>query len=278
MSQPPLDADAVLRDDALLDSLGRGELPSEFDEDATIKLLHAWRNDVAHAAGLPDDALATVGAPALHDQAPAPVLLERRSRLRRPVLVAAAVGAIAVASMGSVAAAGVAEPGSPLWPITKVVYSDRAESLEAREDALSLLRDAKRAAARNQPEEARRLLITAMEEADRVDGKKDQDKIQDQVAEVKAEIAAIDEPSPGVTTPSTPPQSPATPEPIPVPQNPPPTTEPTVPPVETTPPAEPPPSTPAEPTPSPSLEPTPTPSLGDGVGPTGLTTSAPAGP
>lgn len=286
MSQAPLDADAVLRDDTLLDALGRGELPSEFDDDATVKLLHAWRNDIAHAAGLPEVEPSPVGMPALYAPAggadtgtePAGRLVVGRFRLSRRVLVAAAVGTIAVGSMGSVAAAGAAEPGSPLWPITKVVYSDRAESLEAREDALSLLREAKQAADHNRPEEAQRLLNTALEQADRVDGKKDKDKIEDQADEVRAELAAITEPTP-TTTPAPPAQSPEpSSSPAAPPPNPAPTPEPTSPAEPPPSPADPSPTPPVEPSPTPSAEPSPTPSLSDQVGPTGLNTDAPQTP
>ncbi len=172
----PLDADAVLRDDALLDALGRGELLPEFEDDATIRLLLAWRGDIADTAGLPAHAPEPVTVP--HPAEPEPQVAEPivaarsigtarvpayvadeddsghslRGLLTRRVAVAAAFAAFAAGSLGSVAAASTAEPGSPLWPITKVVYEDHAKSVEAREDVLS---PAARRAPGRRPERAR---------------------------------------------------------------------------------------------------------------------------
>jgi outer membrane biosynthesis protein TonB len=253
MSQQPLDADAVLRDDALLDALGRGELLPEYGDDATAKLLLAWRDDVADTAGLPDMAPAapvrSIGTARVPEQ---PVAGRRRFHLSRRMAIAAAFAAFAAGSVGSVAAAGVAEPGSPLWPITKVVYEDRAKSVEAREGALSLLREAREAAERNDPERAQELLNTALAEAGDVSDEADMDKIRAEAAQVQD---AIDEPVPPAQVPQ-PPVPTASPDPVP---STPPSTEPTSPPSPTPGPVEPSPDAPPpspDPSPTPSSEPT----------------------
>jgi hypothetical protein len=213
MTQQPLDADAVLRDDAFLDALGRGELLPEFGDDATARLLLAWRDDVADTAGLPDAAPAPPARSIGTARVPVtPVVDPRRFRWSRRMTAAAAFVAFAAGSVGSVAAAGVAEPGSPLWPLTKVVYEDRAKSLEAREGALSLLREAQDAAERNDPERARELLDTALAEAGDVADKSDKDKIREEAEKVEEQIADTPPPAqkPGPSTSPTP-----TPEPTP---------------------------------------------------------------
>ncbi len=266
MTQQPLDADAVLRDDLLLDALGRGEMLPDYDDDATARMLLAWRDDLATAAGLPDFELAPADLPEfepvhttadLPEVAPVrsigtakvpvtPVEESRRFRWTRRMTVAAAFTAFAAGSVGSVAAAGVAEPGSPLWPITKVVYEDRAKSLEAREGALSLLREAQDAAENNDPERARELLDTALATAGDVVDEADRDKIMAQADKVEEQLAEPPvDPSPS-TTPSPDPQpSPSTePSAEPSPSTPP-STEPTPGNTDPTP----------ETTPSPSSEP-----------------------
>jgi len=247
MSQQPLDADAVLRDDALLDALGRGEMLPEFGDDHTARLLLAWRDDIADTAGLPDVAASPVRSIGTARVPTGPVAEPRRFRLSRRVTVAAAFAAFAVGSIGSVAAAATAEPGSPLWPITKVVYEDRAKSLEAREGALSLLREARDAAEHNNPDQARRLLASALQEAGDVSDESDKDRIQEQADKVVAQLAAMDPTDPAV--PTSPPGSAPVTSPTPVPE-PTPSTEPTTAP-------NPSPSTPGDPGPSPAETPTP---------------------
>ena len=279
MTQQPLDADAVLRDDALLDALSRGEVLPEFGDDAAVKLLLAWRDDVVGTAGLAKESPApavpvrSIGTAKVPEPAPTPPRRDRRGllsqRVSRRAVVAAVAATIGVGSIGSVAAASVAEPGSPLWPITKVVYEDRAKSVEARESSLSLLRRAQEAADHNDSDEAKRLLDTALKEADQVNDEDDKDKIEQQADEVRAQLAAIeDEP----TAPASPPASPQAPaptgtsSPAPAPS---PTPEPSSP-ANPSPTTEPQPE-PTPPPPTPEATPPPTPeSTAGGSAPAGL--------
>lgn len=88
----------------------------------------------------------------------------RRRRLDRVVAAAAAVAAVlAAGSAGSVTAASTARPGDTLWPISRVIYADRARSIEASEDAHTALAQAREAAARGDTETTRRHLQRARE-------------------------------------------------------------------------------------------------------------------
>jgi hypothetical protein len=254
MTQQPLDADAVLRDDVFLDALSRGEMLPEYGDDATARLLMAWREDVADTSGLLDPApvpparsIGTAKVPAM------PIVEPHRFRLNRRMTVAAAFAAFAVGSVGSVAAAGVAEPGSPLWPITRVVYEDRAKSIEAREGALSLLREARDAAEANEPERARELLDNALAEAGGVSDDSDKNKILAQAEAVEEQLAEIDEPVTEPTAPPTPSPTGA-PSPTPTPSAEP-STQPSATPSQSTPVEPSPGTTPSPGTPSPSTDP-----------------------
>jgi hypothetical protein len=285
MTNQPLDADAVLRDDALLDALGRGELLPEYGDDAAARMLLAWRDDIADTAGLPESKpvvpvrARSIGtakvppprSPREDDAAEQPRRLFH-PRMSGRVAVAAAVAAIAAGSAGSVAAASVAEPGSPLWPITKVVYEDRAKSVEARESSLELLREARQAADRNDPVRARRLLTVALREAGDVDDKDDKNKIEDEADAVRAQLAALDEP---VTSPSpsASPQAPA-PSASPTPEPPPsPSEAPVPPPPDPEPSSQPPSPTPVTSPPATAESPPPTPEPSDGLAPNEITES-----
>ena len=93
----------------------------------------------------------------------------RRRRLDRIVVAAAAAAAIlAAGSAGSVAAASTARPGDPLWGISKVIYADRAQSIEASEEAHAALTKARAAAARGDARSARRYLAEAKQKAHEV--------------------------------------------------------------------------------------------------------------
>jgi hypothetical protein len=198
----PLDAEAVRRDDELLDALAFGELEAGYDDDETAQLLLGWRDDIVQSP---------VIAPRLLPASPA----VRRGYLRlskRMTVAAAVVGAVAAGSIGSVAAASVAEPGSPLWPITKVVYTDRAESLEARDSALSSLKKAKQAAAKRNPAEAKHLLAEALKQVTLVREGDDRDQLENEVAEIKQALAAIGSPAED-PAPATDPSASASPSP-----------------------------------------------------------------
>jgi ribosomal protein S20 len=255
-SEPDAGVDAILRDDALLDALARGELPAAYRADITARALTNWRDDIdeglppLRAADLPspvllatprdnssDDTdvlfapLRDLGAddtaqlplllnegasgpdridesvrsafvaagyarpteqlppvrpndeptqqfpasfdrlpPADADDAPVTGLSSRRVRRRRfdrVVVATAAVAAVlAAGSAGSVAAAATARPGDTLWPISRVVYAERARSIEASQDAHASLQKARAAAERGDADAAQRYYAEAQQKLD----------------------------------------------------------------------------------------------------------------
>ncbi len=122
----PVDVVQVRADDALIAALSRAEethIDDPIDE-RLAGLLRNWRDEV-HAE--PERPLVDLAA--AHQalaQAPRP---RRRHNPIGPWATAAAVLVIAFVGMG-LAAKG-AEPGDPLWNVTKVLYSEKAKSVEA---------------------------------------------------------------------------------------------------------------------------------------------------
>lgn len=118
---------AVQVDDALLDALGGtdAELTGSLADQELNELLLAWRRDV-DAEPIPelidtDSAVTTIAA----GRQP----VRTRHRFLVPLATAAAVLAIAFTGVGL--AARDAQPGDPLWGLTRVLYSDHARSVEA---------------------------------------------------------------------------------------------------------------------------------------------------
>ncbi|SHN35823.1 hypothetical protein [Cryptosporangium aurantiacum] len=222
--------DAILHDDALLDALGRGELPASYRDDVAARLLTGWREDlddgllspapmllatvdtestpqddtevlslfrddttplpvftdpdridesvrsafVAAGYARPAGEYPTEPTPQLppsFDEAPPPSEpADRRSRRRRldrvVVAVAATAAIVAAGSAGSVAAAATAHPGDRLWPISRVIYAERARSIVASEEGHASLEKAREAIRRGDPVAARRYLEEAQEKLD----------------------------------------------------------------------------------------------------------------
>lgn len=147
----PIALDVARADDRLLDALGQGEPAPQGDQIAT--LLASWR------AELVDD----LSEDLAEEPLPAPV--PRRSAWSgwRVRLVAAAALA-SLATAGTSLAAVNAEPGSPLWPVTRVINPDRADVL----DAQTTIDQARRAIIEGRQADARRLLDQAQDQIARV--------------------------------------------------------------------------------------------------------------
>ncbi|MGB3440259.1 MAG: anti-sigma-D factor RsdA [Actinophytocola sp.] len=166
-----IDLALVHADDEYLDLLGGSRLVDdeasfgEFGDERLTELLMSWRRDVdAEPIGdLVDTKLATVTVHA------ARMRKKRRPRLLVPVAAAAAVLAIAFAGIGL--AARDAQPGDTLWALSKVLYSERARSVEAAETVKQDLAQARAAltegnveVAKSKLEEANDALPTVMSE------------------------------------------------------------------------------------------------------------------
>lgn len=170
-----------LQDDQLLDLLGRGDLPEgvpdEVDQlDGLGTALAAWRRDVA--ADIPVSAL---DLEALEEPA-APTVM---ARWRRRLLAAGAALALAGGGGAVAAAAAGAGPDSPLWPITQLIYPDRAESRVAELQVEELVERARAAADDQRYDDAAHLLEEAEPLIARVLAPADQERLQDEIAQVK---------------------------------------------------------------------------------------------
>jgi hypothetical protein len=232
----PVDLATVRADDLLLDALGRGEAgPADDELAAMLASWHSDLDtglDADLAADLAADRIPDLVPEPIRDPVPAlpgpaeappagdsvtqllPVIdtSHRPDRLGRPDrtgrtgrrrwrpgayrLVAAGALVVAVAGgVGVAAAAGT--PNSPLWPITKVVNPDRANTLAAEDD----LSQARQAIAAGHYADARRLLNLAAGLIARVPDQKEAARLRAEWAGVAAMLPATT--TPGAPTPAT---------------------------------------------------------------------------
>lgn len=183
-----IDLALVHADDEYLDLLGGARLRDEddplgeFGDEHLTELLMSWRRDVDAEPinDLVDTKFATVTVQA------AKLRRKRRPRLLVPVAAAAAVLAIAFAGVGL--AARDAQPGDTLWALSKVLYAERARSVEAAETVKQDLAQARAAltegnveVAKTKLEEAHDALPTVLSE----DGK---DELEAQHASLVAQL------------------------------------------------------------------------------------------
>lgn len=160
----PIDLVAVQADDELISALAAGMTVSSpgvggYDaDDQVVAMLAAWRSEV-DAEPLPemldlDTATATVLAAS---RPPA-----RRTRHLVPL---AAAAAMIVFTIGGVSiGASEARPGDTLWDVSKVLYSERAESVEAVGRAEVSIDQAKSALARGDSAGAAQILAETDDE------------------------------------------------------------------------------------------------------------------
>ncbi|GAA3245499.1 hypothetical protein GCM10017691_52650 [Pseudonocardia petroleophila] len=164
VSEDPIDLVAVQADDELISALAAGMSVSApgvggYDaDDQVAALLASWRAEV-DSEPLPelvdlDTAMATVQAAS---RPPG-----RRARHLFPL---AAAAAMIVFTVGGVSVgASDARPGDTLWGVSRVLYSERAESVEAAERVESRINEAKDALTRGEPEVAAAALAAAEED------------------------------------------------------------------------------------------------------------------
>ncbi len=221
---------ALLRDDVLADALAKGVFPAEYADDPLVGALWTWREDLVHGPveTMPLRAASQVRvagastAPA-RERATAPTASPVRrdwSWLRMPRLgggrklaVGFAAATIGALSLGSVAAASSAEPGDPLWRLAKVVDGQRAQSLEAREEAFDNLHQAQSAAQNNNPQTAREHLQDALSDAEKVRTKDGKAELSQELAQLESQLTEPEDPE----RPSPTPERSGSPSPSPTP-------------------------------------------------------------
>lgn len=159
---------ATLRaDDRLLDRLGRGA-PGEGDVE---EMLAGWRAGLPTAGPVDGQLLDAVTAAVAgkraarrrrrreHLNGPTPPDRRRERRTARVSLSAAAV--VLIAGGAVTVSAAHAGPDSPLWPVTRAVYGDLAESRAAQTGVGEALAEARVEVGQGHYPEAERLLSVA---------------------------------------------------------------------------------------------------------------------
>ncbi|WP_214407109.1 anti-sigma-D factor RsdA [Pseudonocardia lacus] len=157
----PVDLVAVQADDELINALSSGlpvvtSTPVGYgSEDRVAAILAAWRAEV-DAEPVPelldvDTAVAAIAA--ARDSGSS--LARRRSARARHLAPVAAAAAFLVITMGGVSIGSAsAQPDDVLWPISKVLFSERAASVEAADRVQDHIDRAKQALVEGRPDEA----------------------------------------------------------------------------------------------------------------------------
>jgi len=167
----PMDMTVLAQDEALFEALGRGDPPPAGDDVAM--LLAAWRADLTDTD--------TTVRPAIP-----PVVGISRPRRRRWLRAALAAAAVVVGLLGGLTiAAGGAGPDSPLWAITRLLYTDRADSRAAQQEAERAIADARSAVASADYPEASRLLDVATVQIGRITDPTVAQRLRDEVEAIR---------------------------------------------------------------------------------------------
>ena len=158
----PVDLVSVQADDELINALASGMMVTsaggrftDGSDDQVSAVLAAWKADV-DSRPMPE--LITV------DEGVAAVLAAGRrpsSRIRHLAPVAAAAAFIVIAVGGVSVGSYSAQPDDVLWPVAKVLYSERTTSVEAADRVETRIARAKQAIAAGQPDVAEQELRAA---------------------------------------------------------------------------------------------------------------------
>jgi hypothetical protein len=211
---------SVARDNARLDIVARG---GSVPGDKLAEMLAAWRDDVRsdepgeRSASPPIRHLRLAtpepAEPAEDDNLGKVVPLDRNRRRRLPPIAGLVIGVAAsvVVAVGLVVSAAGAGPESPLWPITRLVYPERADQRAASE-AEKLIDRADRAVTDNRFDDAERLLDRADKLIDGIRDPRVAIPLRDRATRVRDRLEesrhAPTSPSTGATT--APPAAPGT--------------------------------------------------------------------
>jgi hypothetical protein len=183
----PQDLAMIAADDELLDLLAAGGEPRDGDE--VVAMLGAWRADVATDLPTVRRASPAIGA-VLPDAARISRGRSRPTSGSRRMLVAAAAIVVALAGTLSVMASD-ARPGSPLWPITRLLYAERASSAAAEQEAMQNIEAAQQAIDNSQYSDAQRLLDQASALVDKVRDPTVAQRLREQIAELRGLIPGL---------------------------------------------------------------------------------------
>lgn len=190
----PVDIAAVRRDDALIDAIsGHGPVETESTEEYELATLLAdWRAEILSEPMPAGPDLDQVVAAVNRELGARDALAGRRARsksqlrLIRPLVGAAALVALAVGGAGAVSYS--AEPGDALWGVKQVVFSEQAQSTEARIDTTSTLEQAEQLIADGYTQEAQELLQSAEVRSTGVKDSSDRDALGEWLQRLSDEI------------------------------------------------------------------------------------------
>ncbi|MGH3940274.1 MAG: hypothetical protein ACRDTG_16910 [Pseudonocardiaceae bacterium] len=237
----PVDLAAVQADEALLNSLGRTDV-ARTDTDAELaRVLMAWRREVDTESIGPLVDIDTAVTAISTARKPA----SRRHSMLGAVAAAAAVLVVAFAGVGMGAKS--AHPGDNLFPLTKVLYSKYARSIEAAKVVETELDQAQTALKEGDTSQARQSLERVQEHLAVIA----EEQGHDRLATEHRKLKEILQETPGPTEPVSPQPPPPPPasavpvKPVPTSESAAPTTTPVEVPSESTPPT-------TAPSPSPS--------------------------
>jgi len=178
----PVDLAAVQADDELINALGAGfGVPSGgrsfHADDQVVALLSSWRADVV-AEPIPELLDLETAVAAVRAGMPA-ARTTRSARARHLVPVAAAAAFLVLVGGGVTIGSATAEPDSALWPVSKVLFSERAESVEAAVRVSDKIDNAKQALSEGKPEQAAAELAQAQQELAKVRPQEGKDELVD---------------------------------------------------------------------------------------------------
>jgi hypothetical protein len=166
----PVDLAAVRADDALLDAIAGGAISGGLggsgdvfgrpgqDDDDLAAILAAWKADI-EADPMPELVSLEEASEAVEAGHAARDRRAGRARRRMPFAVAAA--AIAVALSGLTVAVHSAQPGDAMFGLTKVFFSEHADSAQRAEAARTTIDQANTAIRNGDPATAKSLLQSA---------------------------------------------------------------------------------------------------------------------
>lgn len=174
-----IDSTAVQADDALIDALA-GSDPKAADELGYAELnalLLDWSRDV-DAEPVPelvdyDMAFTTIKTAALANR-----YRQRGNKRKLLVPVAAAATVLGIAFSGASVAVLDAQPGDTLWSLTKVVFAEKADSVQASFDVRAEFKAAQDALEHGDLDKARYALTIAEERLQKVGAEEDREALE----------------------------------------------------------------------------------------------------
>ncbi|MGH3932855.1 MAG: anti-sigma-D factor RsdA [Pseudonocardiaceae bacterium] len=206
----PVDLAAVQADDALLNTLGRADVVRGDTDAELARVLMAWRRDV--------DA-ESIGPLVDMDTAVATISTARKPATRRRSMlgaVAAVAAVLVVAFAGVGLGARSAHPGDIFFPLTKVLYSKYARSIEAAQVVETELDQAQTALKEGDTSQARQSLQLVQENLAVIAEEQGRDRLATEHRKLKEMLQETPSPpEPASTPPPPPPPSGAPVPPVP---------------------------------------------------------------